>query len=83
MELLKRGKTSGAESIVQVYSLARCLVEDEDVARAKKCARKTEELFLAVREVDLVDVGVQVALLLDCREELHALERLEDVLVAA
>lgn len=75
--------TSGAESILEMYSLASCLVEDEDVALAKERAGKTEELFLAVREVDLLDVGVEVALFLDCREKLHAFERVEDVLAGA
>lgn len=66
-----------------MYSLASCLVEDEDVALAEERARKTEELLLAVREVDVVDVRVQVAFFLDCREQLHALECVKDVLVAA
>lgn len=38
--------------------LAGGLVEDEDVAGPKYRARQAEELLLAVREVDFVDVGV-------------------------
>lgn len=61
--------------------LASCLVEDEDVAWAKERAGQTEELFLAVRQVDLVHLGVQVPLFLDCRKELDALERCQDISV--
>lgn len=68
---------------MDVYSLAGCLVEDEDVARAKNCASKAEELLLAVGEVDLVDVCVQVSSFLDGGEEMHGLECSQDVLVAA
>jgi hypothetical protein len=43
------GTTVGGVNIqVDLYSLAGCLVEDEDVALAKKCPGKTEELFLSV-----------------------------------
>lgn len=63
------------------YLLASSLVKDEDVARAKKSASKAEELFLAVRQVDLIDVCVQAALFLQHREELDALERCQDFFV--
>lgn len=43
------GTTVGSANIqVDLYSLAGCLIEDEDVALAKKCPGKTEELFLSV-----------------------------------
>lgn len=49
---------SGGESNDMRNSLAGCLVEDQDVALAKKSTGKTEELLLAMRQVDLIDVGV-------------------------
>ena len=50
METSRReGTTVGGANIqVDLYSLAGCLVEDEDVALAKKCPGKTEKLFLSV-----------------------------------
>ena len=38
--------------------LASCFIQNEDVAGAKQGAGKAEELFLAVRQVDLVNVCV-------------------------
>lgn len=78
-----RGNYVRGGSINDLYSLAGCLVEDEDVALAKECACETEELFLAVRQVDLIHVRVEVALLKDHREKLYALERVANVLVGA
>ena len=61
--------------------LASCFVQNEDVAGAKKGASETEELLLAVRQVDLVDVRVHIPLFFDRREELDALECCQDVAV--
>lgn len=61
--------------------LASRFIEDEDVPWAKEGASKAEKLFLAVRQVDLVNVRVQATLLLQHREELDALQRCQDVFV--
>ena len=68
---------------MDLYSLAGGLIEDEDVSLAKECACETKELFLSVRQVDLVHVRVKVSFLEDYREELHALERIANILVGA
>jgi hypothetical protein len=68
---------------MDLYSLAGGLIEDEDVPLAKECACETKELFLSVRQVDLVHVRVKVSLLKDHREELHAFERIANILVGA
>ena len=61
--------------------LASGFIQNEDVAWAKEGAGKAEELLLAVRQVDLVNVCLEIPLFLDRREELDALESCQDFAV--
>ena len=56
------------------------LVQDQDLAGIEQCARQTEQLLLALREVQLGDVAREAigALLFDQFEELDDFERVAD-----